>query len=359
MQSARRKVSKTKVLPSGSRTSRGSASRAALQLYKELWQEHSSILESDGISPALSHVADLAAKRYQALHASALELLLRIKEEQVVEKQDDVGYRVFTFRGKKIEMDRKKRSISDRMAKHRKDRKGALREAFCAALACLCCRLEKSWLAAYDDEAPVRGYFAHALVDPFSTFRVALKPGRLRLASLLITSELPLAQALALQDHGGPFPKGHEKEPIGDRQYGLQRIGVDYGTGDDRREKLMDVQPEEKLRDLMATKTPVLVLDVYCALAPKEHVQRYGLGDIIRQELVALLRAAKERGQAVLFLLGGEQPVELAEKVYLQPWFTSIGGLCCGYFRWKTASDKPWEMPKHHTKRVMFGLQLP
>eukprot|EP00440_Ansanella_granifera_P035808 gb/GFBE01038843.1/.p1 GENE.gb/GFBE01038843.1/~~gb/GFBE01038843.1/.p1 ORF type:complete len:434 (+),score=76.46 gb/GFBE01038843.1/:1-1302(+) len=342
------------------------ATRCALRIYQELHREYTHTLEQVGHYEACSHAAELAAKRYKELHASALELLLRSCQDQAQEKSSKAGgcgtYKVLTFQGKAVDMKKRgKFGLSARLAQHRKERRGCLRDALCSALACLCSRLQKSWLTAYDDEAPVRGYFAHALVDPASSFRIALRPGRMpRLASLLITSELPLGRALALMDHGGPFPEGHAKEAIGERQYGLQRIGVDFGTGEERKEKLMDVQPEEKIRDLMASNTPVLVLDVYCALAPKDQVDQYSLGGIIRQELVALLQGAKQRGQAVVFLIGGEYPAMLAQKVYLQPWFTSIGGLRCGYLRWKESPEKPWEMPKlHHTKRIMFGLQLP
>jgi hypothetical protein len=232
------------------------ASNMALRLFQELHREHSSKLEHEGHYEACSHVAGLMAKRYKELHAVALELLLCITRDQVQEKPAAVGssssYRVLTLRGKTVDMKKRgKWGLSARLAQHRKERRGSMRDALCSALACLCCRLQKNWLASYDDEAPVRGYFAHALVDPACSFRISLRPGRqLRLASLLITSELPLCLALDHMDHGGPFPEGHAKELLGDRQYGLQRIGVPFGTGDEHKEKLMDVKPEAKLREL-------------------------------------------------------------------------------------------------------------
>ena len=115
---------------------------------------------------------------------------------------------------------------------------------------------------------PARGYFAHALVDPQSCFRVALKARPPRLASLVLTSEAPLRRALAQMDHGGPFPEGHR--PLRERQYGLQRVGLASGYGEDERERLMDLQPLPELRRLMCSQDLVLVLEVYCALAPKE-----------------------------------------------------------------------------------------
>ncbi|CAE7445704.1 unnamed protein product [Symbiodinium natans] len=115
-----------------------------------------------------------------------------------------------------------------------------------------------------------------------------------------------------------------------------------------------------RLRELMESKAPVVVLDVYCALAPKDRAKRHNLGPVVKAELSSLLRRSREKGQAVLFLVGGEHPAELAQKVYLQPQFTSIGGLMCGYLRWKPNATAPWEPPKlQGQRRVIFGLQLP
>lgn len=363
--SAAKKGSEAQVRSPSAKPSVGAfTARRALRLYQEIWTQYSEKKEADSHEEACKHVASLAAKRYKELHAAASELLLAASEASERGEHSSSGnsaYKILTFRGKAVEKGRGKWGLTARLQKHRKERRGGLREALCAVLACLCCRVQKSWLDAYDDEAPVRGYFAHALVDPVSIFRVAVRPGRPpRLASLIVTSELPLALALGKQDYGGPFPEVHAKEPIGSRQYGLQRIGVELGSGEERREPLKEVQEEQALRRLMASSERVLVLDVYCALGSKEKMRQFSLGGIIRQELIALLRGAKERGQAVLFVVGSEQPEQLAEKVYLQPWFTCIGGLRCGYLRWKARPGAYWEPPKlHYTKRVMFGLQLP
>ncbi|CAK8999783.1 Abnormal spindle-like microcephaly-associated protein-like [Durusdinium trenchii] len=236
--------------------------------------------------------------------------------------------------------------------------------------------------------------------------------------------------------------QGHEKEPLGDRQYGLsetygmgpktqrmatvngQRVCAE-GYGEEEKERLMDVQPEAgthgrqrpnvrdaELRRLMGSKDLVLVLEIYCALAPKDRVDRHSLGQIIKEELQTLLSESKKRGirwylcmvgaadrslsgygaaihvaithsncsavnietlaekdkmtrvtinanerscnamrptwrqvsfflrmeelktdhrQAVVFVVGGEQPLELVRKVY---------------FRWKESSQSTWEPPK-------------
>eukprot|EP00438_Fugacium_kawagutii_P023462 Skav220958 [mRNA] locus=scaffold1928:125988:143386:+ [translate_table: standard] len=88
--------------------------------------------------------------------------------------------------GEGLASDRRRR-LSARLAAAREVARGAKRDALCAVLAALCCRLQKNWLAAYDDEVPARGYFAHALVDPSSCFRVAMKPGAtLRQAVVLV-----------------------------------------------------------------------------------------------------------------------------------------------------------------------------
>lgn len=344
--------------------SKGTIIRRALQLYQEHWALYNVVKETAGFNGALEQVAELAAKRYKELHEVALELLTVVTHGTAPEKRKSSGcaYRVMKFCGRDvISAKRGKGNLSARLDKHRQEIKGRCREALCSVLACLCSRLQKSWLSSYDDEVPSRGYFAHSLVDPASTFCVSLRTGKPpRLGSLVVTSELPLGKALSLMDHGGPFPEGHHKHPLGDREYGLHRVGVPHGRGDDLREPLQDVKPEATLRELMGSKTNVVVLDVYCALAPKELVQRYRLGDIIREEMLAVLQSAKHRGMAVIFLLGGEEPFQLAQKVYLQPWFTAVGGLQCGYLRWREGPDKPWEAHAlHHTKRLMFGLQLP
>mmetsp|Transcript_2982 Transcript_2982/g.6775 ORF Transcript_2982/g.6775 Transcript_2982/m.6775 type:complete len:364 (-) Transcript_2982:69-1160(-) len=329
-----------------------------LRLYETLHREYARALQEEGLTVAMSRVADAASEKYAELHRTALELLRPVAcRHRENGSRWLANYDVLIFRG---EAGGRSRNLSVRLASLRK-RRGKVREALCSVLAALCCRLQKNWLAAYDDEEPVRGYFAHSLVEASSVFRVALRPGRpLRLASLLIYQELPLAQALAAMDHGGPFPEGHEKEPIGERQYGLQRVGVEGCSGEEQKERLCDVEPEARIHELMKSKAPVIVLDVYCALAPKDHAKRHNLGPVVKAELAALLRRSRDAGQAVLFLVGGERPAQLAQKVYLQPRFTSIGGLMCGYLRWKPDASAPWEPPKlQGQRRIIFGLQLP
>lgn len=325
----------------------------ALELYETLHSEYvKTTTEKQDYALARELCAKQVTKIYSQLHRIALELL-----ESVAEQDQASNYRVLKFRGEATD---RRRRLSSRLALARQTSQGQKRDALCAILAALCCRLQKNWLAAWNDEVPVRGYFAHALVDPSSCFQVAMKMRPLRLASLLVTTEAPLGKALAAMDHGGPFPEGHEKEPLGERQYAMQRVLVDGGYGDEEKERLGELQPEAQLRRLMGSDEQVLVLDVYCALAPKEHVVRHDLGSIIREELQTLLRDAKRRGQAVVLVVGGEYPLELARKVYIQPCFTGIGGLMCGYFRWKQTEKSAWEPPKlMGQKRVIFGLQLP
>ncbi|CAE7677334.1 car [Symbiodinium sp. CCMP2456] len=330
-----------------------------LRLYETLHREYAKALQEEGLTVAMSRVADTASEKYAELHRTALELLRSVaSRHRESGSRSSANYDVLIFRGEAF--GDRRRNLSVRLASLRR-RRGKVREALCSVLAALCCRLQKNWLAAYDEEEPVRGYFAHSLVEASSVFRVALRPGRpLRLASLLIYQELPLAQALAAMDHGGPFPEGHEKEPIGERRYGLQRVGVEGCPGEEQKERLCDVEPEARIRDLMKSKAPVIVLDVYCALAPKDHAKRHNLGPVVKAELAALLRRSRDAGQAVLFLVGGERPAQLAQKVYLQPRFTSIGGLMCGYLRWKPDASAPWEPPKlQGQRRIIFGLQLP
>lgn len=330
------------------------AAHRAICLFEEVWEVFSSS-QASGCGAACVVAAQKAAVLYHQLHATAYLLLSSSGCAQTSGETDlDGTYPVLTFKGQSCKKSAGE-DLTEHLASYRKSSQGCIRDALCAALACLSCRLEKVWVSDYDDEDPVRGYFVQALVDPRATFRVALRPGRHpRLASLLIVKELPLGQALEKLDDGGPLYGAGPSTKM--RQYGFQKIAVHGGQGSDRRQSLKDVQSDEHLRHLIETDPKVMLLEVYCALASKELAREFALGDIIKKELVMLLQDAKLRRKAVLFQLGGSQPAMLAEKVYLQPWITDIGGLCCGYLRWRKSCDASWETMKCGQ---LLGLQLP
>jgi hypothetical protein len=144
-------------------------------------------------------------------------------------------------------------------------------------------------------------------------------------------------------------------------EFALQEVVRDTCSNIRRESSRVDsasLVPEPKLRKLFCMKAPVLLLDVYVSLAPREHVRKHGLGDITKAELVELLREAKKRGQTVIFQIGGDQPHVLAEKVYLQPQIRQFG-LRCGYLRCRSSPWASWEREKAWKDRPLIGLQLP
>merc|ERR1712232_894327 len=109
--------------------------------------------------------------------------------------------------------------------------------------------------------------------------------------------------------------------------------------------------------ELLCSRRPVMLLDVYAALAPRDEARKYGINKVVQSELVALLRNAKARGLAVVFMVGGDR--DLAEKVYLRPQFTEHG-LRCGNLRWRDSPRGPWAREKLlWENRYIIGLQLP
>ena len=102
-----------------------------------------------------------------------------------------------------------------------------------------------------------------------------------------------------------------------------------------------------------------MLLDVFASLAPRKFSKHNGLSKVVESELQDLLRNAKAQGKAVVFMMGGEQPHVLAEKVYLRAPFTD-NGLRCGFIRWRESPRASWERERHTwQKRVLLGIQLP
>ena len=244
---------------------------------------------------------------------------------------------------------------------------GIAREALCAALATLASRREMVWLDQYLGESPSRGYFAHALVYPSATFRLSfsIDDSHPRPASLMLTQIVPLAQALENMDGGGPlklskWPRSWWQKP-GPPEFALQDIVKGESDDGENRNSRVDtkaLKPDPKLWEVLATKTPIVVLDSYVALAPRRMARQHNMGDIIKSELVTLLRDAKSQGRAVVFQVGGDDPHLLAKKVYLQPHFTQFG-LRCGYLRYRASPNAAWNREQRWDQRALIGLQLP
>eukprot|EP00928_Gymnodinium_smaydae_P024274 TRINITY_DN19686_c0_g1_i1.p1 TRINITY_DN19686_c0_g1~~TRINITY_DN19686_c0_g1_i1.p1 ORF type:complete len:537 (+),score=113.87 TRINITY_DN19686_c0_g1_i1:58-1611(+) len=237
---------------------------------------------------------------------------------------------------------------------------GRARDALCAAIAVLASRREMCWLEAYDLETPARGYFAHALVEPRSVFRITLAGAARRPASLLLTKLLPVQEAFSIMDSGGPLvyaPKGDDKEEP--REYALQELRprADEWERNDR-QPVQELVADERIKRLFREKESVLVIDAYVALAPREVARQEGLSAVVHAELVTLLERAKAEGRAVVFQAGGGDPTALAEKVYMRPAFVALG-LRCGYLRWRPQAGASWARELPWKDRAVVGVLLP
>merc|ERR1719428_2497234 len=172
-----------------------------------------------------------------------------------------------------------------------------------AVLALLSTRKEKSWMEDYDSEEPRRGFFAHLLANPSVCFRIAMRGGGgaqaplllsrqavsppaplPRLASMLVTAELPIGKALRLMDYGGPLRWGETTPqlrcPAG-REFAIQSLlpgrrslVTREGCVSQQFQKTSLLVPDGRLREMLVKDTKVLFLDTFVALAPKEVVKR-------------------------------------------------------------------------------------
>lgn len=313
------------------------------------------------------------AARYEEL-TDAVAVLLRGADEEEMPSGTAGGrdYNVVQLRGRKPRLEKKNRSkrgpnLGELLEAARNEGScGRSRDALCAALATLGSRREKCWLGAASRELPVenpiRGYFTHALVDPTATLRLAILPSvpRPLPASLIVTHLLPLAEALRKIDQCGPFVENPRVMcRAAGRQFTFQEMLPDQlqnAPGDRQHSRLL--KPEPRLREILRSKAPAVLLDSFAALAPREVARKHGLADVTKAELLALLREAKCRGQAVVFQVGGDDPRTLAKKVYLQPQYTQFG-LRCGNIRWRPSSEEPWVREKPRAYRPLIALQMP
>merc|ERR1719420_2438411 len=90
------------------------------------------------------------------------------------------------------------------------------------------------------------------------------------------------------------------------REFTLQDIH--FGEDDDpkkelweRRVDVKNLQPDPQLRDLLCSKTPVILLDTLAALAPRKVCKEQELSGIVHAELANLYATAKAQGEAVVF----------------------------------------------------------
>lgn len=273
--------------------------------------------------------------------------------------------------------------------------RGRVEEALCAVLAAMSTRKEKCWLEAHDrqeletklgpktrvagesarrkdiisryvDEACSSGcgFFSHYLVHPYSHLRVSFsfaepKPTP---SCLVATSRLPLWDALASLDDAGPL-RGDAACRSWCLQSGRQFAFQLANTGlcessPSSRANVKTLKPDPRLRKLLCSKKPVVLLEAVAALASRDVAKSKGLGEIVQAELTSIMHEAKSRGEAVVFHLGSDRPHALAEKVYLKKPISDYG-LKCGYLRWRASPKESWARERAWTDRVCLCLQMP
>lgn len=364
------------------------AAAAAVQLYGELWatfQQDEKVSEWRG---ACASAECRISERREELVGLVVQLLPWAADCSEtfsgLEHTRGRGYDVVCLHGRKVVRAGRQKvcrgkaghageelELTEALTQERKSGfRGRARDGLCAALAALGSRRQMCWLAPYDDEKPARGYFSHALADAAAVFRIALAPAvspeapRQPACMLLTKLADSMESAFESMDSGGPLKfmaKSQCAETVSKRQYTLQEIVVGQPLGT-RGERVPagELKADEALGKLMRSSQPVLVIDAYLALAPRDvaRAEESDISEIVRLELASLLARAKAEGQAVVFQCGGENPHALAEKVYLRPPYTDQG-LRCGYMRWRPRPDAPWGREVGWIDRALVGLQLP
>lgn len=302
-------------------------------------------------------------------------------------------YEVLEFQGRPIprHLARKCDEVWEKLDIARKSSNDALaRDTLCAAMAAISSRESQVWLDACDMEFEwkkkekgqarsrrrelfeevlreslaqgARGFFAKSLVDLATTYRVAVacKDGAQVPASLLLTYSLSMCKALEHMDSCGPL-RGKPADWRRYSQFALQELLPEEPEEEGTRYERVGsrgLRADPAIRNMIRSGAHVLMLEAFAALAPRKEAQDRGLSTIVRAELDKLLRDAKERGQGVVFMLGGDDPAALARKVYLKPPFTNYG-LRIGHLRWRESADAPWAREKPDDIRILIGLQLP
>jgi len=213
----------------------------------------------------------------------------------------------------------------------------------------------------------IHGYFAHYLAHSSHHMRLSLVRGPAGPvpAAFVITSNLPFWDALHFHTEDkdstpfrGPAKEDTWRQKI-DTQFALQEINPDEDDNESPNSRLSakTLQPDPKIKELLLSPQPVVLLDVVASLAPRELARSEGVSDVVKAEIERVFSDAKSRGQAVLFELGSAEPHDLAKKVYLK--IAAKYGLRCGYLRWREYSEMPWAREGSWADRGCIGLQMP
>lgn len=207
--------------------------------------------------------------------------------------------------------------------------------------------------------------FASALVRAESYIRIACGRGvdSPILASILIVHRMPLWNVFEKMEDDTPFCGAATRQAWwkhNGREVAFQELNFAAEEDDMRNERVAasKLKPDAGLKKLLQSQTPVVYLDILAALSTREASKRYGLSDVVKGELAMLFKEAKAKKEAVIFVLGTDDPRKLAEKVYLRPPLSDCG-LKCGFFRWRASADESWAREKEYSDRSTFMLQMP
>jgi len=343
-----------------------------------------------------------AAERYEQMKGPLLGLLPWLGPMQDADTNGR-KYQVVEFQGRKPPHQKGEKDMGDdeilkpMLEWLRNEPRGRAWEALCAVMAALSTRKEKCWLEAHEtcggleerlskmpmcksktslrrkqairtsleeEKAGGCSFFAEYLVHASGHLRVAFAQGPSAPipACVCITARLPLWEALKSLDDQGPL-RGVAASKSWCMQAGRQfafQTAV-FGVKEDSKQCRADataLKPDPKLRDLLRSRQPVVVLEIVAALAPRDVMRKEGLSEIVKAELAMVMSTAKSRGEAVIFCLGSDCPHDLASKVYVKPPI-SDHGLQCGYMRWRESAEAPWARERKWDDRITMCMQMP
>jgi hypothetical protein len=394
------------------RPSEGGLDRAvevAIGLYKELWSLYALEAEcgpgdEDERDDRASNVCEKwSADNFEAMSRAVIGLLPWVGDLRPPVGSD---YDVLSFHGvkppprlswKRHPGDSEHQIVLKQLKEFRSSNtQNRARDALVTLCAALSCRKEKSWVELYESELGDRieegdlrrtkskkmtdlvttfvsdlvkkeewcCQFARALVMPESFIRMSFARGvgNPLPASLIVAHRMPLYDVFKKMDDENPIRgDAFTKDWIAQagRQFAFQELNPEEKEGSSKeRQPASSLKPDPRLRDLLRSKKPVLYLDMLASLAPREVSKNHGLGDIVKSELAMLFREAKARGEAVVFVLGSDDPRKLAQKVYLRPPLNDFG-LRCGFFRWRESAELPWARETEYEDRSTMMLQMP
>jgi hypothetical protein len=391
------------------------AVQVAIDLYKEVWTYHA-LEEQCGPAPhgdARENRADAvceqwAANNHDAMHKAVVALLPWVGDLEPAAATVGADYDVLRFRGvtpPRSLLCHGCETFDEEVEKVLKQLKwlrsssaeNRAREALITLCAALSCRVEKCWLEGYlselNTEVNKSGLrrsksqkmknltnsfvadmikkeewccqFARALVTPSSSIWMSFARGvgNPLPASLIVAHRIPLWEVFVKLEGENPIRgEARKKEwwAQAGRQLAFQEVSFEEGAEGSRNDRQLasNLKPDPRLRDLIRSKKRVVYLDMLAALAPRELSKQHRLSNIIKAELTKLFREAKARGDAVVFVLGSDNPRKLAQAVYLRPPLQDFG-LRCGFFRWRESADVSWAREKELDSRTLMMLQMP